>query len=482
MKTYPKFYIDGEWVEPLGSRTFELINPATEAPFASVSLGSVEDVDRAVKAARRAFPAFSSTTKAERIALFERIVEAFLAREDDIMAAITLEMGAPKSLKAQTRSGLEQLKQAIITLKTYEFETRLGDNIVRREPIGVGGLITAWNWPIQLLCTKLAAAFGAGCPVVVKPSEYTPVSTIVLAEALHDAGVPKGVFNLVNGDGPTVGNAISKHPDIDVVSFTGSTKAGILVAEAAAPSVKRVCLELGGKSANIVLSDADLEAAARWNVTRGLSNTGQSCHSPTRILVQAEQVEEVLHLLQAEVQKVRVGDPQHLATTMGPVVNKSQFERIQKYIQIGIDEGARVVCGGLGRPEGLERGYFVKPTVFADVKPTMTIAREEIFGPVLAVIPYSTEAEAIEIANGTPYGLGGYVFTSDRERGLAIGAQMRAGRIFYNGAPSNPVAPMGGYKQSGNGREMGVFGLEEYLEVKSMIGFDEPVSATLPLP
>ena len=482
MKTYGKFYIDGEWVDPLGSKTFELINPATETPFANVSLGTAEDVDRAVKAARGAFPSFSSTTKGERIALLQRIVDSFQSREDDIMAAITLEMGAPKSLRGQTTTALEAFKQAINTLKGYEFETRLGNNIIRREPIGVCGLITAWNWPIQLLSTKLSVALAAGCTVVVKPSEFTPVSTIVLAEVLHAAGLPKGVFNLVNGDGPTVGNAISKHPGIDLVSFTGSTRAGILVAEAAAPSVKRVCQELGGKSANVILPGADLVAATRWNITRGFSNTGQSCHSPTRILVQEQQLEEVLKLLQAEARNVRVGDPQDATTTMGPVVNRAQFEKIQKCVQAGIDEGARLVCGGLGRPEGLERGYFVKPTVFADVKPTMMIAREEIFGPVLVVISYSRETQAIEIANGTPYGLGGYVFASDLEKALEIGRQLRAGRVFYNGAPSNYVAPMGGYKQSGNGREMGVFGLEEYLEVKAMIGFEEPVSATAPLP
>ena len=477
MKNHGKFYIDGEWVDPLGSKTFELINPATETPFANVSLGTAEDVDRAVKAARRAFPSFSSTAKGERIALLQRIVEAFQAREDDIMAAITLEMGAPKSLKMQTSTALTAFKQAIITLKGYEFETLLGNSVIRRESIGVCGLITPWNWPIQILSTKLSAAFAAGCTVVVKPSEFTSISTMVLAEVLHAAHLPKGVFNFVTGDGPTVGNAITTHPDIDLVSFTGSTRAGILVAEAAAPSVKRVCQELGGKSANIILPEADLVAAARWNIARGFSNTGQSCHSPTRILVQERQLEEVVDILQAEAQKVRVGDPQDPTTTMGPVVNRAQFEKIQKYIQAGIDEKARLTCGGAGRPEGLARGYFVKPTVFADVKPTMTIAREEIFGPVLAVISYSTEAQAIEIANGTPYGLAGYVFASNLEKGMAIGRQLRAGRVFYNGAPSDYAAPMGGYKQSGNGREMGVFGLEEYLEVKAMIGFSECIAA-----
>jgi aldehyde dehydrogenase (NAD+) len=472
-----KFYIDGEWVDPISSRTFELVNPATEKPFASVELGSVEDVDRAVKAARKAFPAFSSTSKAERVALLENIVKHFVAREDDIMAAVTQELGAPKTMKAHTNSALDAFKQAIVTLKEYEFETRMGDNILRREAIGVCGMITAWNWPIQLIATKLSAALAAGCTVVLKPSEFTPLGALVLAEVLHSAGVPQGVFNLVNGDGPTVGNAISSHPDIDLVSFTGSTRAGTLVAAAAAPTVKRVCQELGGKSPNVILPDADLKAAARWNVARGFSNTAQSCHAPSRILVQQDQVEEVLGLIVEEVKKVRVGDPQDAATTMGPVVNRSQFEKIQKYIQSGIDEGARLVCGGLGRPEGLTHGFFIKPTIFADVTPNMTIAREEIFGPVLVVMAYKTDEEAMEIANGTPYGLGGYVFSGNREKALAVGRGLRAGRIFYNGVAGNTVAPMGGYKQSGNGREMGVFGLEEYLEVKAMLGFTEAAHA-----
>jgi aldehyde dehydrogenase (NAD+) len=477
MKHCGSFYIDGTWLEAPSASSFVLINPADEQPFASISLGSAADVDRAVAAARRAFPAFSETSKEERLALLERIVKEFEAREDQILAAVSAEMGAPRSMKAHTRTGIDAFKQAIATLRGYDFETCLEDNIVRRESIGVCGLITAWNWPVQLICTKLSAAFAAGCTVVWKPSEFTPLSALGLAEVMHAAGVPAGVFNLVNGDGPTVGNAICRHADVDMVSFTGSTRAGVQVAEAAAATVKRVSQELGGKSANIILPDADLAAAARWNAARAFSNTGQSCHSPTRILVQRQQLESLLQLLRQESAKVRVGAPQDPATTMGPVVNKAQFDRIQKYIQIGLDEGARLVCGGLGRPEGLDSGYFIQPTIFADVTPSMTIAREEIFGPVIAVIAYGTEDEAVAMANDTPYGLGGYVFSSDRKKAHAIGARMRAGRIFYNGAPSNNVAPMGGYKQSGNGREMGVFGLEEYLEVKSMIGFDPPVPA-----
>jgi aldehyde dehydrogenase (NAD+) len=471
MKQCDRLYINGEWSSPTKATPFPLVNPATEEAFAIASLASPEDVDRAVKAARGAFPAFSSQSRSDRIALLESIIAAIAAREADIMAALTEEMGAPVSLKAHTRSALAGLRQAVETLKGYHFETRWGRSIVRREPIGVAGLITPWNWPIQLLCNKLSSAFAAGCPVVVKPSEYTPMSAVILAEAMHDAGVPKGVFNLVIGDGPTVGHAISSHTDIDIVSFTGSTRAGILVAEAAAKSVKRVAQELGGKSANIVLPGADLKAAAEFNVTRGFSNTGQSCHSPTRLLVHRDNVDETLAYAKDAAANIQVGDPRDDATTMGPVVNRAQFERIQRYIQIGLDEGARLVCGGPGRPDGFDRGYYVRPTIFADVTPSMTIAREEIFGPVISVLTYTSEKQAMEIANDSTYGLGAYLFGGDQEKALNLARQFEAGRVFYNGAAPDTAAPMGGYKMSGNGREMGVFGLEEYLETKAMIGF-----------
>ena len=471
MKHYCKFYIDGEWVDPIGSRTFQLVNPATERPFGTVSLGSAADVDRAVAAARRAFPGFAGLTPPQRIELLRSIIASYERREADIMDALTEEMGAPRSLVAHTRSGLAALRQAIVTLESYEFERWMGANLVRREAIGVAGLITPWNWPNQLICNKLASAFAAGCTVVLKPSEYTPGSALILAEILHEAGVPNGVFNLVNGDGPTVGHAISAHDNIDIVSFTGSTRAGTMVAAAAAASVKRVTQELGGKSANIVLPDADLAAAAVFNVNRGFSNSGQSCHAPTRLLVHRDQRERVLaHIVEA-LARVKVGDPHDPETTLGPVVNRTQFERIQEYIRIGIDEGARLALGGPGRPESIERGYYVRPTVFTDVTPEMTIAREEIFGPVTAVMTYADEDEAVEIANASDYGLGAYVFGRDPDRALAIARRLRAGRVFYNGAPSNVAAPMGGYKKSGNGREMGVFGMEEYLEVKAIIGF-----------
>ncbi|MFM0348786.1 aldehyde dehydrogenase family protein [Paraburkholderia sp. RL17-347-BIC-D] len=476
MRSYEKCYINGEWVSPLSRKDWTLVNPATEEPFATVALAGAGDVDLAVKAARAAFKSFGKTSKAERIDFLERIIVRFVSREKELAEIVTLELGTPISQKLHAPAALGSFKQALATLRDYEFEYRLGTNTVRREPIGVCGLITAWNWPLQLLATKLAYALAVGCTVVLKPSEFTPLSAIHLTEVLHDAGVPKGVFNLVLGDGPIVGNAISKHMDIDMVSFTGSTRAGVMIAEAAAPSVKRVAQELGGKSANVILDDADLKAAAKWNVARAFSNSGQSCHAPTRILVHESQMEEVLELLEQEAKAVKVGNPLDAQVTMGPVVNKLQFDRVQEYIEIGIREGAAVRVGGAGRPQGLERGYFVKPTIFSNVTPNMRIAQEEIFGPVLAVIPYRTEEEAIEIANGTPYGLGAYVFSSNRERGTSVGRQLQAGRVFLNGAVSNTEAPMGGYKRSGNGREMGVFGLEEYLETKAMIGFDAEIA------
>ena len=477
MQHFGKFYIGGAWVEPVNATVMEVVNPATELPFATVSLGSAEDVDRAVQAARKAFPSFSKWSAQDRIDLFDRIVRTFESREAEIMAGITQELGAPCSLKDQTRGTVAAFRDAASLLREYRFDTRIGDTILRREPIGVCGLITAWNYPVQMLALKLASAFAAGCTVVAKPSEYTPIGAIRFAEVLHEAGVPPGAFNLVIGDGPHVGSAICRHPDVAMVSFTGSTRAGILVAEAAAPTVKRVCQELGGKSANVILPDADLSAAARWNVARGFFNTSQSCHAPTRILVQKDQQEALVALLAEETAKLRVGDPNDPSTTTGPVVNKAQFERVQSYIRSGIEQGARLVCGGPGRPQGIDRGYFVQPTIFCDVSPQMRIAQEEIFGPVLAVIPYSTEEEAVEIANGTPYGLGAYVFTSDAARARTVCEKLQAGRVFYNGHPGNMTAPMGGYKQSGNGRELGVFGLEEFLETKAIFGFAEPAAA-----
>ncbi|XAH22065.1 aldehyde dehydrogenase family protein [Xylophilus sp. GW821-FHT01B05] len=474
MRHYGKFYIGGQWVEPAQPTVAHLINPATETTFATVALGTAEDVDRAVQAARQAFPAFSRTSPAERVAMIERIIEVYESREAELMAGVTLELGAPCGLRDHTRGSLGLLRDAVKLLKEYPFETRMGNATIRREPIGVCGLIAAWNYPVQMVMLKLASALAAGCTVVVKPSEFTPVSAIRLAEILHDAGVPPGVFNLVIGDGPTVGNAICRHPGVAMVSFTGSTRSGILVAEAAAATVKRVCQELGGKSANVVLPDADLRAAARWNVQRSFFNSGQSCHSPSRMLVHEGQKDAMVALLREEATRARIGDPQDPATTLGPVVNGLQYERIQRLIQSGIDEGAQIVCGGPGRPHGMDRGYFVQPTIFSDVTPEMTIARQEIFGPVLSVLTYATDEEAIAIANGTDYGLGGYVFSGDSARGRNVCEQLQVGRVFFNGDPGDMVAPMGGYKQSGNGRELGAFGLEEYLEVKAMFGLAWP--------
>ncbi|WOD14135.1 aldehyde dehydrogenase family protein [Paraburkholderia kirstenboschensis] len=471
MKHYGKFYIDGAWVDALGNDSFALVNPATEEAFATIALGSIDDVDRAVSAASRAFPKFGQSPPRDRIDLLTNIAAEVERREGDIMSALTQEMGCPTGLKQHVRSGVAAFRQAIETLREYRFETRLGENIIRREAIGVAGLITPWNWPVQLICNKLASAFAAGCPVVLKPSEYTPLSALLIAELVHDAGAPPGTFNLVNGDGPTVGHAISAHEDIGVVSFTGSTRAGIMVAEAASSSVKRVAQELGGKSPNIVLPDADLRAAAAFNVTRGFSNSGQSCHSPTRLLVHEDQLDEVLGYLVEAVDKLHVGDPSSPHTTHGPVVNRAQFERIQHYINAGIAEGARLVCGGPGRPDGFERGFYIRPTIFSNVCRDMTIAREEIFGMVTSVLTYRTVDEAVELANDTPYGLGAYVFSKDRKKALDVCREVKAGRVFFNGAPANTEAPMGGYKKSGNGREMGVYGMEEYLEIKAIMGF-----------
>ncbi|MFK0335213.1 aldehyde dehydrogenase family protein [Rhizobium sp. NPDC090275] len=471
MRHYDKFYIGGRWVEPAEPRQIDLINPATEEVYATLAMGSASDVDRAVAAARSAFPAFASSSKADRIALFRRIINAFKEREADLSEAISRELGAPRSVNVHTKSPLQILEQTIDLIEEYPFEVVTKGTLIRRESIGVAGLITPWNWPVQSICGKLCSALAAGTPVVLKPSEYSSVSAHLLAEILDAADVPAGVFNLVFGDGPTVGHAISTHPDIDMVSFTGSTRAGVQVAIDAAPTVKRVVQELGGKSANIILPDADLEEAARWNVTRGMFNSGQSCHSPSRVLVQRKQLQAVLDYMLDEVGKIRVGDPQLPDTTLGPVINRNQFERIQHLISLGIKEGARLLCGGTSRPEGQSQGYFVKPTIFADVTPAMTIAQQEIFGPVLSVMTYDTEEEAIEIANGTPYGLGAYLFSSSPETARRVGNALRAGRVFLNGDNGDMRAPMGGYKQSGNGRQNGTFGLEEYLEVKAMFGY-----------
>jgi aldehyde dehydrogenase (NAD+) len=468
-----KFYIDGAWVDPASPRTMDVINPATEQPVARISLGSAADVDRAVKAARAAFKTYSRTSKDERIALLERIIEAYQARYDDIAKAISLEMGAPTVLatKAQAATGLGHLKQMIAVLKDYEFEHMQGRTRIIREPIGVCGFITPWNWPINQITCKVAPALAAGCTMVLKPSEIAPLNAVVLAEVLHAAGVPRGVFNLVNGDGPTVGQAIAAHPDVDLVSFTGSTRAGILVAKTAADTVKRVHQELGGKSANIILADADLKKAVTDGVKNCFRNSGQSCNAPTRMFVPAEQMADAMAVAREAAEAVKVGPPDAADTVIGPVVSEAQWGKIQRLIEAGVKEGATLVTGGPGRPEGLSRGYYVKPTVFGNVKPEMTIAREEIFGPVLSILPYDTEEQVIEMANDTVYGLAGYVQSGNQEHARRVGAELKAGQIALNGAPGDVAAPFGGYKQSGNGREWGKFGFEEFLEVKAVMGY-----------
>ena len=431
-------------------------------------------------AARTAFASFSRSTVADRVALIDRIIAAYQRREADLAHLIAQEVGVPVSFRAQVTGPSGHMQVARDVIATYAFERQLADTIVRREPIGVCALISPWNWPIQTSVIKVIYGIAAGCTMVLKPSDASPASGVALAEVMHEAGVPPGVFNLVIGRGSVVGEALSRHPQVDMVSFTGSTSAGIKVGEAAAQTVKRVCLELGGKSANIVLPDADLEKAARWNIQRGFSNSGQSCHAPSRMLVHESQVAQVLTHLADEIDRMKLGDPRDPATTHGPMVHAQQFDSVQRHIQIGLDEGGHLATGGTGRVDGFNRGFFCKPTVLSGVTRDMTLAREEIFGPVLVVMPYQTEDEALDIANSSIFGLGGYVFTEDRQKGYDFACGLRAGRISFNGANTNSHTPMGGYKQSGIGRSMGVFGLEEYLQVKSIYGF-ETRAHTLPM-
>ena len=473
MADHLNFYIDGAWVPPAKPATRDVINPATEQPIGKISMGSAEDVDRAVKAARKAFATFSRTTPAERIALLENIVRVYKTKQEELAQTISTEMGAPiwLSKAAQATSGLGHFTQAISVLKSYAFEEARGRTMVIREPVGVCGLITPGNWPINQIACKVAPALAAGCTIVLKPAEIAPLNAIVFTEILHEAGVPAGVFNLVNGDGPTVGVAIASHPGIDMVSFTGSTRAGVQVAINAAPTVKRVTQELGGKSANIILDDAEFQTAVAGGVNGCFINSGQSCNAPTRMLVPAARQAEAVAIAKAAAEKMRVGDPFQEGIKLGPVVSETQFNKIQGLIQKGIDEGAELITGGVGRPDGLGTGFYVKPTVFAGVKNSMTIAREEIFGPVLSILPYKTEEEAIDIANDTPYGLSGYVSSGDLDRARRVAARLRTGNVHLNGAQASYDAPFGGYKQSGNGREWGVDGFEEFLETKAVLGY-----------
>jgi aldehyde dehydrogenase (NAD+) len=466
------FYIDGEWVDPIEPRAIDVINPATNKAIGRVSLGSRADVDRAVKAARLAFATYSQISKADRIALLKKVIACYEERLDDLAKMISSEMGAPMSLAraAQAPMGLTQLNTALAVLKNYEFKRSRGTTLIIREPIGVCGFITPWNWPSNQIMCKVAPALAAGCTIVLKPSEMTPLSAIILAEIMDAAGVPAGVFNLINGDGPGVGAAISEHPDIDLVSITGSTRAGVLVAKAAADSVKRVTQELGGKSANIILKDADLKTAVTHGVRKCFGNSGQSCNAPSRMFVHESQHAEVLEIAKQVAATLGPGDPASPDTVMGPVANKTQYHKVQALIQKGIDEGAELVCGGTGKPDGLEGGCYVRPTVFGNVSNDMTIAREEIFGPVLAILPYETEEEAIALANDTEYGLSGYVYSGDVEHAVAVASKLRAGQVHINDASVDFTAPFGGYKKSGNGREWGVEGFEEFLETKALMG------------
>ncbi|MDH3748042.1 MAG: aldehyde dehydrogenase family protein [Gammaproteobacteria bacterium] len=470
-----QFYIDGKWVDPVEPRTLDVINPATEEVYGRISIGSAADVDIAVAAASRAFESYSQTSREERIELLSAILEVFAKRHDDVAKAIMNEMGAPWKLakNAQAGSGPQHFKAALKALKNYPFEEKSGTTLIVKEPIGVCGLITPWNWPMNQIAVKVAPALAAGCTMILKPSEIAPFDAIIFAEILDEAGVPPGVFNLINGDGPGVGTALSQHPGIAMVSFTGSTRAGVLVAQNAAPTVKRVAQELGGKSANIMLDDADFAKAVASGAGDCFENTGQSCDAPTRMLVPKDRLEEATGIAVKVAESVKVGDPHDDDTDVGPVVSNLQWQKIRALIQKGIDEGATLAAGGPDRPAGLDKGYFVKPTVFSNVSNDMTIAREEIFGPVLSILPYEDEDEAVRIANDTPYGLSGYISSSNLERARKVAARLRTGGVHINGAWLDSMAPFGGYKQSGNGREWGAHGIDEFLEVKSIYGYEE---------
>ncbi len=479
MSDTTQFYIDGAWVAPLQSNPMQVINPATEQPVGIISIGSAADADRAVKAARKAFATYSQTTVAQRQELLQSIIAVYKKRMNDVAAAVSLEMGAPLAglaTRAQAPAGLGHFIVASKVLADFEFEKMQKTTRIVREPVGVCALITPWNWPMNQMTCKIAPALATGCTMVLKPSELAPLSAHILAEILHEAGVPAGVFNLVDGDGPGVGAALSSHPEVDMVSFTGSTRAGILVQKAAAETIKRVSLELGGKSANIITEDADLAAAVKHGVMSMMTNTGQSCNAPSRMLVPAGKLAEAEAIAAATVAKIKVGDPTAPETTMGPLANGAQFGRVQKMIERGVAEGAKVIAGGVGRPDGISAGYFAKPTIFSNVNNQMDIARQEIFGPVLCMLPYSGGVdEAVAIANDTPYGLSGYVYAATPEAAGVIAARLRTGNVHLNGAGGDNAAPFGGYKQSGNGREWGALGFEEFLETKAV--FNPPAPA-----
>ncbi len=478
MRAYTKFYIDGQWVEPAKAKTLDVINPANEEVCGKISMGSATDVDHAAKAARKAFATFSLTTREQRIDLLERIAVEYQKRYADMAAAITEEMGAPGWLaqRAQAAMGIGHIQTAIEVLKTYKFEDLRGSTLLVKEPIGVCGFITPWNWPVNQIACKVAPALATGCTMVLKPSEIAPFSGYIWAEIMHAAGVPAGVFNLVNGDGPEVGAAISSHPEIDMVSFTGSTRAGIEVAKNAAPTVKRVHQELGGKSPNIILEDADFASAVAGGIRSVMMNSGQSCNAPTRMLVPGKKMDEVIAIAKETADSHTVGDPNGNAQ-LGPVISETQWNKIQGLIQAGIDEGATLVSGGTGRPEGLDKGYYVKPTVFANVTGDMTIAKEEIFGPVVAILGYDTVDQAVDMGNDTEYGLAAYISGKDMNQVKAVAARLRAGQVNLNQAAPDMMAPFGGFKMSGNGREWGDHAFGEFLEVKAILGYAPKAAA-----
>lgn len=474
MSNHLKFFIDGAWVDPAVAAPLDVIDPSTEEAYTQISLGSKADVDKAVAAAKAAFATFSLTTQAERLALLKRILEVYNERFEDIAQAVSQEMGAPLSFArdAQAWAGRGHMEATIAALENYEFSHQRGKTMVVKEPIGVCALITPWNWPLNQIVCKVAPALAAGCTVVLKPSEIAPISGIIFAEVMEAAGVPKGVFNLVNGNGPDVGQIMAGHPDVDMVSFTGSTRAGIIVAKTAADTVKRVAQELGGKSANIILPDADFETAVTKGVEGCFGNTGQSCDAPTRMLVPADRHDEALAIAKTAAAAFKVGDPRSEDTVLGPVVSQLQYDKIQRLIESGIKEGATLVTGGLGRPEGLNRGYYIRPTVFGHVTPDMTVSREEIFGPVLSVISYQDEDDAVRIANDTVYGLAAYIQSENVENARAVAARMRAGSVYLNYPDWDTNSSFGGYKQSGNGREYADFGIHDFLETKSIVGYE----------
>jgi aldehyde dehydrogenase (NAD+) len=471
-----QFYINGAWVNPAIPRDLEVINPATEEACGVISLGSEADVNAAVAAARAAFDSYSQTPLDERIALLEKIIGLYGARMGEFAELITMQMGAPKWLAdaAQAPSGIGQFMSTLEALKNFAFEEQKKKTRIVYEPVGVCALITPWNWPMNQVVCKVAPALATGCTIILKPSEMTPFDSMLLADILHEAGVPKGVFNLVNGDGPGVGAVMAAHPDVDFISFTGSTRAGIEVAKGAAPTVKRVSQELGGKSPNIVLDDADLTKAVSSGVMQVMANSGQSCNAPTRMFVPKAKMDEAMAIAKATAEATKVSNPPEAERgSIGPLANARQFAKVQEMIEIGIKEGATLVAGGTGRPEGFNKGYFVRPTIFGNATNEMTVAREEIFGPVLTMIPYDTEEDAIRMANDTVYGLSAYVQSGDLERARRVARRLRAGMVHLNGAGTDSSAPFGGYKQSGNGREWGHHGLDEFLEVKAVMGFGE---------